>query len=295
MNAASPSFSVSFPSLLEAAEERSAVQQKLFYGVVGGQIIALAVAAAAALLPSDVLGGLGPIVVLIVFGGIILVQVSKIAEKAEREWYEARAASESIKAASWEYAVGGEAFRLSDSSSKERFRETLTGFLDQLTRLDVPTASRANASVTETMAELRASSLEVRRAVYVRDRVDDQLRWYSKKSNWNKRRARWGRISVIVVSLVALVLGIVRIRGHFDTDLMSVLVTGTTGIITWVQAKKYTQLSEAYSVTSHDISLLASAVQENRTEDEWAQFAHDAEAAFSREHTMWKARRQGPV
>lgn len=287
--------SLTFPTLLDAAEERSAAQQKVFYSVVGGQVVALVTAAAAALVPGDLLGGLGPIVMLLVFVGIIVVQSIGLADKAEREWYEARAASESIKAASWEYSIGGEAFRLSDCDSKERFRQTLYSFLDQLPRLDVPSASRANASVTDSMAQLRASPQDVRRVVYARDRVDDQLEWYSRKSKWNKRREKWGRVALVAISMVAILLGILRIRGFVDIDLMSVLITLTSGVITWIQSKKFTQLSEAYSVTSHDISLLASTINDHRTDDEWAQFVHDAEAAFSREHTMWKARRQGPV
>jgi hypothetical protein len=62
-----------------------------------------------------------------------------------------------------------------------------------------------------------------------------------------------------------------------------------------MQAKKYANLSEAYAVTSHEVSLVPSTLSAEATEEEWAQAVHDAEAAFSREHTMWQARRQGPV
>ncbi|WP_100199299.1 DUF4231 domain-containing protein [Rhodococcus erythropolis] len=286
---------LSFPTLLDAAEERSAVQQKVFYRVLGGQTIALALAAGTALLPVDSVGGLGPIVALLVFIGIIAVQVSGVADKAEKEWYEARAASESIKAASWEFSTGGEAFRLGDTASEERFRQLMGGLLEQLPRLDVPSASHANASVTASMTSLRRSSMEVRRAAYREGRVDDQLVWYSKKSKWNKGRAKRSRGILIGISTVAILLGILRIRGNIDIDLMSVMAALSSGVIVWMQAKKYTQLSEAYSVTSHEIALLSSTIDDERTEQEWAQFIHDAEAAFSREHTMWKARMQGPI
>jgi len=234
-------------------------------------------------------------VALLVFMGIIAVQVSGVADKAEKEWYEARAASESIKAASWEFATGGEAFRLGDTASEERFRQLMGGILEQLPRLDVPSASRANASVTASMTSLRRSSMEVRRAAYREGRVDDQLVWYSKKSKWNKDRAKRSRGILIGIAAVAILLGILRIRGNIDIDLMSVMAALSSGVIVWMQAKKYTQLTEAYSVTSHEIALLSSTIDDERTEQEWAQFIHDAEAAFSREHTMWKARMQGPI
>jgi hypothetical protein len=66
-------------------------------------------------------------------------------------------------------------------------------------------------------------------------------------------------------------------------------------VIGWMQAKKYASLSEAYAVTSHEVALVASTLSAELDEDAWAQAVHDAEAAFSRELTMWQARRQAPV
>lgn len=284
-----------FPALLDAVEKRSALQQKCFYWTIGGQVAALALAAAASLIPSRVLHGIGPLVSLILFLGVILIQVIRASDRAEREWYEARAACESIKAISWEFSVGGEAFRLSDETAEDRYLDLIRSILSQLKHLDVSVASSEDAGVTSRMSALRRSSIETRRRIYRRDRIDDQLGWYSRRSETNKKNAKLWRGILITTSLTAIVAGVLRARGDLDLDLLSVMAAVASGVIVWTQANRYTQLAEAYSVTSQDIALLATTLEGGSVEEEWAQFVHDAEAAFSREHAMWVSRKQGPL
>lgn len=283
-----------FPLLLCAAEEKSAEQQRLFYGMTGAQLVALSIASLSAQAPSNAIGGMGPIATLLLFLLVMALQISGIANKSERRWYDARAAAESIKSASWQFAVGGESFRIDDSNAPMRFSELLRDVLHGLPSLDIGSASSKNAAVTTTMRGLRAADLSERAEVYLRERVQDQVIWYSSKAAWNKAKSRRYGAAALLVEAAAVILGILRVQGSIETDYLSVFAACAAGLVGWSQSKKYASLSEAYGVTSHEVSLVADSLETTGSEEAWAQSVHDAEAAFSREHTMWRARRQGP-
>lgn len=283
-----------YPSLMQSAEQASEEQQAYFYGAVGLQLALLVSAAFAALIPKDDVGEAGPTATLILLLLAIGVQVSGIATRAEQRWYDARAAAESIKSASWQYAVGGESFRITDEDAANRFTEMLRDVLRGLPSLNIGTASSLNASVTPSMKRVRDTDRLPRQTAYKLGRVQDQVNWYSEKAAKNKIRSRQFAIAIVAVEVGAVVLGILRVKGSVDLDLLSAFAAGAAGLVGWTQAKKYASLAEAYAVTSHETSLVAASLDSVDTEDEWAQSVHDAEAAFSREHTMWRARRQGP-
>ncbi|AQS74748.1 hypothetical protein CA40472_04750 [Corynebacterium ammoniagenes] len=285
-----------FPSLLAATEKVSASAQKSFFFATGSAFLLLAVASLAALVsPSGSIGFVGSIVSVASFIGALVIQLSSAKKEQEQKWYQARAASESIKTASWEFAVGGEAFRLDDATAEDRFSETLREILSDLKSLDIGTAVTTESSATESMAALREADLATRAETYRSQRVDDQVKWYSAKAAQNKNRNRRYIILVVCVEVIAILLGLFSIAGHGTIDLMSPAAAIAAGLIGWMQAKKFANLSVAYAVTSHEVSLIPPTLFSAATEPEWAQAVHDAEAAFSREHTMWLARRQGPV
>lgn len=282
-----------FPTLLDAAEKESANKQQVFYVTTGAQLGLLAAAAITSLLPTHFAGGLGPVSTLILFLGALGLQAFGVANRAERAWYAARAAAESIKSAAWEFSVGGEAYRRNDGAAEARFREVLRQVLDSLP-LSIGAVSTDNAGVTPTMKQLRASDRTARAAAYRTWRVDDQVSWYRGKAAANRKNSSLFGAAATLVESVAVVLGILRVNGAVDADYMSALAAMAAGLVGWAQAKKYSALSEAYGVTSHDVALVAGSLDLS-SEAAWAQSVHDAEAAFSREHTMWLARRQGPI
>lgn len=287
--------SLTYPALMDATEDASAAQQKAFFLATGAQLGLLAAAATTALVPEGHAWNAGPVATLLLFLGALALQLSGLAAKAERSWYDARAASESIKTASWEFAVGGEAFRLNDAAAESRYIEVLKRVLANLKSLDVGAAGIANASVTPSMKSLRVASRSARAQAYLRGRVEEQVNWYSDKAAGNKRRYRQFSWAVVAIETGAVLLGILRVGGAVGPDYLGPLAAGAAGVVGWMQAKKYSNLAEAYAVTSHEVSLVPATLEHAQSEESWATAVHDAEAAFSREHTMWQARRQGPV
>lgn len=286
---------LTYPALFSATEHASDAHQKAFFLATGAQLGLLAAAAVTALIPEGNIRSLGPIVTLLLFLGALALQLSGFAAKAEGRWYDARAASESIKTASWEFAVGGEAFRLGDHSAESRYLDVLKRVLANVRSLDVGAAGTANASVTSSMKTLRAADRSARAAAYLRGRVEDQVNWYSTNAATNRRRYKQLSSTVVAIEAGAVLLGVLRIGGTVGFDYLGPFAACAAGVVGWMQAKKYSNLAQAYAMTSHEVSMVSATLDPTQSEETWATAVHDAEAAFSREHTMWQARRQGPL
>jgi hypothetical protein len=97
-----------------------------------------------------------------------------------------------------------------------------------------------------------------------------------------------------VLEAAAILAGVVRIKQGAEVDFLGAFAAIAASFVAWTQSKKYAFLAESYSVTSHEVHLVGASVIPAVDESTWAQSVHDAEAAFSREHTLWQARRQGP-
>lgn len=282
-----------YPALFKAAESESGESQKLFFRARAAELASLTAAAALALIPIDWAGRAGPILTVVMFVVALGVQASRVGSRAERRWYDARAAAESIKSASWQYAVGGEAFRISDAQADTVFIERLRAALQGLKHLNFGAARADCATATESMRRVRQSGQAERFQTYREHRVAEQVEWYKNKADWNRQRSRLFAGMTIGVEILALVLGLLRVTGSVDVDLLGVAAAAAAGLVAWSQAKNYSLLAESYAVTSHEILLVADSMKADVTEEAWAQSVHDAEAAFSREHTLWSARRQG--
>src|SRR5699024_8371269 len=278
------SMKLEFPSLLDSTEKLSAEAQKCFFWATDSSFVSLALASATALIPTDGPSGkIGAILCVVFFGIAILIQISSASSGQEQKWYQARAASESIKTATWEFSVGGESFRIDDISADERFRDTLGGILRNLKSLDIGTESSKLSAITGSMRKMRNSSLASRAQAYRSQSVEDQIKWYSNKAEQNKQQQKRFMRLVVIIESLAILFGIFRIAGWVDPDMLSPIAAIAAGLVGWMQAKKYANLAAAYAVTSHEATLVLETLSldsANSTEQEWAQLVHDAEAAF---------------
>lgn len=284
-----------FPALYRAADTKATESQTAFLRFQKTELLAL-VGAAAFAEPSWGNGDLNmsALVSVVLLVTAIGTRLHVASTKPERAWYDARAIAESTKTLAWQYAVAGEAFPLHELDSESRFLERIGELAGRFPALDIPAGSGAHAQLTPKMTSVRASPLSERRKVYQEMRVLDQQRWYSRKADFNRTRARWWGRALLFVEMGAALLGLLRGIGLFDVDWSGLLAALAAAVLAWRQTKQYETLAESYAVTSHDVAALASKLGRCETESEWAAAVHDGEAAFSREHTVWLARRQAP-
>jgi hypothetical protein len=201
-------------------------------------------------------------------------------------WYRGRAAAESVKTLSWRYAVGGLPFPISEPDSSNRYSEQIEGLLVEL-RMEQ--AADGAAAPTASMEALRSSPLESRHRVYAEDRIEDQVRWYRFKAEWNRKRAAlWGKL-VVGLTVLAAIGAFLRGFGVIKIDLLGLAAASAAAAAGWLETRQHGNLSEAYAITADDLAAVGRFLESSRDEPSWAEFVSDAEEAISREHTLWKA------
>lgn len=280
-----------YPELFGVCESVSAASQRTFRYSRAVELSLLVLAAATGEIPNTELSNLGPILAFIFFLLALALRLSGIGTRAEKRWYDARAACESIKSCSWQYAAALEPYDTGTAEAKVELTRVLRAILEVLPRLDVPSLKNQSAVATNAMNDIRELPSGERAWKYMSLRLGDQIDWYRDKATWNKDMARtWLRI-LIAVESSAVILGLLRMIGQFNVNWLGILAAAAAAIEAWQQTKNYSTLAESYAVTSHELSLVASSLEESINSDSWASAAKDAESAFSREHTLWLARR----
>jgi conflict system pore-forming effector with SLATT domain len=224
----------------------------------------------------------------------LVVEAFLYRDRPERTWYEGRAAAESVKTLSWRYGVGGEPFNIGveeETAVAGLFLARLQSLFDVIKDLDLTAPTSSGGQITLRMREVRALPLAKRKDVYEHGRVGDQQEWYQTKANWNKRCANRWNWTMLAIEVAGLIFGILKAIGVIEGDLLTFSGVILATIVAWTQTKQYRTLATAYTVTALELASVQSKITNQFNESEWAKFVNDAEEAFSREHTLWKASR----
>ncbi|WP_425839845.1 DUF4231 domain-containing protein [Microbacterium sp. PA5] len=276
--------------MYRSADEESLGGQRAFVRCMrlrlGGLFVAAAGGALSGFEGFEWLGGLVAVVALLV---ALAAELYTVAARPDRVWYEGRAAAESAKTLSWRYMVRGEGFDDEDSAIDTRFTMELEELLTDLDH--VPPADGSGGQITPLMRKARAGTFDERRAYYREFRVVDQLGWYSRKAKFNTRRLRQWTIATIVFEVLGIFAACLLWAQMINFDALGVVSALAAAITAWAQSRQYQTLSSAYSVTSQEVASVLSQLDSLQNESAWARFVGEAEEAFSREHTLWRASR----
>lgn len=226
------------------------------------------------------------------FATALIVEVIFWVTQPERDWYSGRALAESSKTLAWRYAVCADPFP-ADMSAVDA-KALLMQRIDEVSReaRDRVTVRPGHAVATSAMDNLRASSFDDRRAVYLNGRTRKQHKWYADKAEVNKRNATAWRLILISGEVISLGLAAARIFGDWDVDLAGLCAAVVASGTAWTAVKQFTTLASAYSTTASELALQTARL-ETVSESDWSLKAADAEEAISREHTLWLASRTG--
>jgi len=278
------------PALYKTADANSVEAQQSFIKWTRGGLIAVVVAAGAGAFtltigPADAAG----IVALIAFIVAIRLCLHLLNERPERVWYDGRAAAESAKTLAWRYAVGGQPFEtgLNTQEVNKRFVEQLREIPSGLdARGLVRSPGTPNDEITRGMQDLRVKSLDERKSAYRKGRIRDQLSWYSRRADWNDRRAKQWNRALITIECLGAAAAIFKAAGLLPIDLLGFAGALVAAGVSWLQTKQHSNLAKAYSVAANERSMIDALLPSYTTEEAWAKFVDEAEAAISREHTL---------
>jgi hypothetical protein len=214
-------------------------------------------------------------------------------QKPDKHRYNSRATAESIKSITWRYITKAEPYDCPDEIADKLFLDRIRELVKQNkdiahllnTHLEKPLISDA-------MRLHRRGSLSERRELYSDGRIQNQLEWYAAKARFNKRMATRFFSGLLGCNACAVIFAVVRIKypatANWPTD---IFVTSAAALLSWIQSKRYSELSASYTLTANDIALVKEQASNPSNDREFSEFVGDAENAFSREHTQWLARK----
>ena len=286
------------PALYRAADEASLEGQRKYLRLIKADLVVLLAGAAFASFdvgdPSLHKGLLVVSAILLAAGAIITLVLSRKTYK--NRWYGGRAAAESAKTLAWRYMMRSEPFDDTGEpeSVDQRFTRSLREVLLESENLAMSFQNGLGAApqISEVMREVRESSLSDRKDLYVSNRIQDQRKWYSDKSNLNARREDLWFWIVAGSQLLALAAAILMVAApDIWANPTGVFSTLAAAALAWLQVKQHEELAQSYSVAAHELGLIAEQSRHVEHEGKFSTFVADAETAISREHTLWLARR----
>jgi len=280
-----------FPALYRSADELSLNAQAHFFTALRTHLITLV--AAAILSVANVPHWSVAVLQLLALLGALGCSIYLFSLRPDRQWYAGRAVAESIKTITWRYVSRAEPFDCDDAMARNEFNLKLKAIVDQNREVcQALTEHLDGTQITAAMDQMRAESLVDRREAYAKGRIENQLGWYAKKAAFNRRRSRVFFWALIGTNSFAVILAALRIafpsHPYWPTD---VLVAAAASLLSWMQAKRFSELAGSYALAAHEIGLIREQSQIPNTERAFSLFVSDAENAFSREHTQWVARK----
>lgn len=280
-----------FPALYRSADKLSLDSQKHFFCVLFVHLFVLVIAAVLSTI--NISGKWIPVFQLLALITALGCSVYLWTVRPDRYWYAGRAVAESVKTITWRYISKAEPFHTEDEIAKSDFKKSLKMIFEQNRDVCGKLTDHADEEqFTDLMEQTRQSSLESRKENYCDNRIKNQRTWYAKKAAFNKRLGNgffWGLIAINFTGVVLAVLKIADVNPIYLP--VDVVITLAASVLSWIQAKRFTELSASYALTAHEIGFINEQSARIKTEEDFSKFVGDAENAFSREHTQWVARR----
>jgi hypothetical protein len=211
----------------------------------------------------------------------------------QQHWYHERAMAESAKSMTWKYLMGADPYSTTHEplTADQLFLEDLQGILRQ-TRDLAGTDLDADPQITQAMRHVRQSEVAARLELYRVCRISRQRQWYTKKATESRNAGNVFYLGFLLCQGMAFVFAVLRVAHvGLGLNLPGVFAALATSIIAWHELLKYQEVAQSYVLAAQDLGFVEARVDGIKSQEELAQFVSDAENAISREHTLWRARR----
>ncbi|MFF1904455.1 DUF4231 domain-containing protein [Kitasatospora sp. NPDC058218] len=284
------------PPFFQDADAESIRSKRRYLGQLRFNLLILFLAAtvgAATFRPSGSTVDWAGFAAALAFVASLLLRLYIVEQRDERRWYESRAAAESCKTLAWRYAVCGDPFP--ETMPADEARQLFVARLREISLgLEIVDVS-AGLDINEAMERCRSGSRSERIRTYRDQRLAEQVAWYARMAKLRDRQSRVWRRLALLGEMVGIVAGVLKAYRVFSIDLLGVISAGVAGLTAWAQAQRLETEASAYSLTAREIRHILSVTDIGADAEAWGTFVDQAEAAISREHTMWASGRTGRV
>jgi hypothetical protein len=289
-----------YPALYIAASNASRGGQNTYKRLVQvdlSLVVAGATLGALAFLVSkDYAGAFAAVAAIVLLGSIVAKYVNN-QRSDDKEWFDGRAVAESVKTLTWRYMMRLEPFE-DDATSDQKFIEKLDAIREARSGLQYRVGSQDESAeqITPRMREVRKLPVEERRDLYVKERLEDQAKWYAGKSEDNRRLASRLFWAALAAQFVALALAVWRVAYPISAlSLVGPLLALAAAFTAWTQLGRNDELRQSYALANQELLSIKALANTVETEQDLAKIVSDGEGAISREHTMWIAKRGKPL
>ncbi|GJQ30248.1 MAG: membrane protein [Phycisphaerae bacterium] len=305
-----------YPSIFVAADRAAIARQREFVFMMVAQLVLLVAVtivtniATAGLFKDEagndrISGPLSVVSAALLFVTLVLSFFLRHNNPDER-WFQCRALAENTKCLAWYYAMGAP---LPGAGSRdERFVNAVGELRKRLTRTRHCLADEGvgSAWITPWMRSLAGASLQERLATLRTHRIADQCAWYDRKSKFNASRDSvfYGLVFALEVAALALAAWFIvrqvdlgQVDAVFQLGYPGIFATVAASCIAWTQFRRYGDLITTYSIAADDLRLIEAAAHSlevrlatlapDAAEAEFQTLVQRAEAAISREHSVW--------
>jgi hypothetical protein len=290
---------VDYPALFLSSSKASASAQRKYLCLIRAQLFLLVLASAAGSIATAVGQSrsrqVSILTAIFLALSLVLMWILRI-QRYEKIWFDCRAVAESVKTATWRYMMQVPPYdRDQDSANLDsKFIRELMEIREARPGIDSHLAGLASGEteISEYMRKTRVLPLSDRREIYLRERLQDQKKWYEGETKTNRTFASVWFWSISTMQALALVLAIVNAAtGPWSINIVSIIMTLAAAFVAWTQVKRHDELIQPYGLSAQELSALESLEPHATEPKRFQEFVIQVEEAISREHTMWCARR----
>lgn len=288
-----------YPALHSSSSKASAGAQRKHLFLIRAQLFLLILASAGGSIAAVV----GPsrsrqvsiLTAIFLALSILLMWILRV-QRYEKIWFDCRAVAESVKTATWRYMMHAPPYDSDDVGANldTRFIKELIEIREARPGIDSHLAgfSSGGTEISGYMRKTRVLPLNDRRKIYLRERLQDQKRWYEDKTRTNRTFAAVWFWTISAIQAIALILAIINAAtGSWSINVVSIIMTLAASFVAWTQVKRHDELIQPYGLATQELSALESLQSHVSEPKKFQEFVTQVEEAISREHTMWCARR----
>lgn len=244
----------------------------------------------------DTISRIGFLIISFLFLIGIIRQLLATKKQFERKWFAFRAVAESIKSLAWQYAMACGDFSKSNLDASKLFIQRIERAKEifQINPDPETISIESSNDLKKSMVEAREIGWENKRKIYIKERLEDQIKWYTNKAKINKKRSDLYDWIIIILQIVGILISLVLLFIHpivNGAPALAFMVTLIVSIIGWSRSKQHAELVEPYLNAARELNDIRQEIELAGGEAEFQQLIEEAEQAISREHTMWLAKR----